>query len=257
MEGTPQPGISASAGDFSHFAPLDSSNITFIGDILPGKTIKTTQRIIVNVNTTPGAHSINYSFVYQTEDEQKVVDNQVITLLVYRLPSLQVDFSMEPGPIFVNQPNVLPLQVVNLSKQSVVLGNMLVAADDALLENNTALVGVIEPGFYFTLDTMITPFQVGPMEILVSVNFTDDFNQLRTFETTLLIDVVEMDGGDFYPGGDPFSPQDGFEDWEPQAVEETFWQKLLRVLKGLLGLDSGVRTEPVFFEDAMTPSNLP
>ena len=257
MEGTPQPGISASAGDFSHFAPLDSSNITFIGDILPGKTIKTTQRIIVNVNTTPGAHSINYSFVYQTEDEQKVVDNQVITLLVYRLPSLQVDFSMEPGPIFVNQPNVLPLQVVNLSKQSVVLGNMLVAADDALLENNTALVGVIEPGFYFTLDTMITPFQVGPMEILVSVNFTDDFNQLRTFETTLLIDVVEMDGDDFYPGDDPFSPHDGFEDWEPQTVEETFWQKLLRVLKGLLGLDSGVRTEPVFFEDAMTPSNLP
>ena len=135
-------------------------------------------------------------------------------------------------------------------------GEYAVAADDALLENNTALVGGLNRAST-SPDTMITPFQVGPMEILVSVNFTDDFNQLRTFETTLLIDVVEMDGGDFYPGGDPFSPQDGFEDWEPQAVEETFWQKLLRVLKGLLGLDSGVRTEPVFFEDAMTPSNLP
>jgi len=257
MEGTPQPGISGSTGDFTRFAPLDSSNITFIGDIPPGETIKTTQRIIVNVNTTPGAHSINYSFVYQTEDEQKVVDNQVITLLVYRLPSLQVDFSMDPGAFFANQPNILPLQVVNLSKQSVILGNMLVSANDALLENNMALVGVIEPGFYFTLDTMITPFQVGPMEILVSVNFTDDFNQARTFETTLLIDVVEMDVGDFYPDDDSFSPHDGFEDWEPPAIEETFWQKLLRVLKGLIGLDSGVKTDPVFFEDAMMPSDLP
>ncbi|MGI6741161.1 MAG: COG1361 S-layer family protein [Brevefilum sp.] len=257
LEGTPQPGISGGSGDFTLFAPLVSSNIQFIGDILPGETVEETQRIIVNVNTTPGAHSLNYSFVYLTEDGEKVVDNQVITLLVYRLPSLQVDFSMEPGPFFANQPNLLPLQVVNLGKQTVILGNMQVTASDALLENNIALVGAIESGFYFTLDSMITPYQAGPMEILVSVSFTDDFNQPQSYDTTLLVDVIEMDMGDFGEGDDQFPPFEDFDDWEPVPAEETFWQKLLRVLKGLIGLDSGVKTDPMFYGDEGFPSDLP
>jgi hypothetical protein len=256
-EGTPQPGISGSAGDFSIFAPLDSSNIKFIGDIKPGQTVVATQRIIVNVSTTPGAHSLDYSFVYLTENEQKVVDNQVITLLVYRLPSLQVDFSMEPGQFFANQPNILPLQIVNLGKQTVILGNMVVAASDAQLENNVALVGAIEPGFYFTLDSMITPYQAGPLEILVSVNFTDDFNQARVIETTLTVDVIEMEMGEFEPGEEQYPPGDGPDGWDFPPAEETFWQKIIRVLKGLIGLDSGIKTAPTGFSNEEMPIDLP
>lgn len=256
-EGTPQPGISGSAGDFTNFAPLDSSNIKFIGDILPGETVSATQRIIVNVSTTPGAHSLDYSFVYLTENELKVVDNQVITLLVYRLPSLQIDFSMEPDPFFANQPNILPLQIVNLGKQTVILGNMLVAASGAQLENNMALVGAIDPGFYFTLDSMIIPNQAGPMNILVSVNFTDDFNQARVFETTLTIDVIESDMGEFEPGEEQYPPVDGSDDWNFPQTEETFWQKIIRVLKGLIGLDSGIKTAPIGFSNEEMPIDLP
>lgn len=256
-EGTPQPGISGSSGDFTNFAPLDSSNIKFIGDIPPGKSITATQRIIVNVSTTPGAHSLDYSFVYLTENEQKVVDNQVITLLVYRLPSLHVDFYMEPGPFYANQMNTLPLQVVNLGKSAVVLGNMLVAASDAQLENNMALVGAIDPGFYFTIDTMIIPNQAGPLDVLVTVNFTDDFNQPRTFETTLTLDVMEMDMGGFEPGEEPYPPIDGPENWESPPTEETFWQKVIRVLKGLIGLDSGTGTSPVPMYSEEMPMDLP
>jgi hypothetical protein len=256
-EGTPVPGISGSAGDFTNFAPLESSNIKFIGDILPGESVTATQRIIVNVSTTPGAHSLDYSFVYLTENEQKVVDNQVITLLVYRLPSLHVDFYMEPGPFYANQMNTLPLQVVNLGKSAVVLGNMLIAASDAQLENNMALVGAIDPGFYFTIDTMIIPNQAGPLDVLVTVNFTDDFNQPRTFETTLTLDVMEMDMGGFEPGEEPYPPIDGPENWESPPTEETFWQKVIRVLRGLFGLDSGIRTAPVPMYSEEMPMDLP
>jgi len=256
-EGTPQPGISGSSGDFSNFAPLDSSNIKFIGDILPGESVSTTQRIIVNVNTTPGAHSLDYSFVYLTEDDQKVVDNQVITLLVFRLPSLQIDFSMEPGPFYANQPNILPLQVINLGKQAVILGNMVVAANDAQLENNMALVGAIDPGFYFTLEPMITPFQAGPLDILVSVNYTDDFNQPRVFETTLTIEVIEVETGDFEFGDETYPPGEDFGDADFQESTETFWQKLLRVIKGLLGLDSGVKSDPAPLIDEEVPPEFP
>ena len=94
---------------------------------------------------------------------------------------------------------------------------MQVTASDALLENNIALVGAIESGFYFTLDSMITPYQAGPMEILVSVSFTDDFNQPQSYDTTLLVDVIEMDMGDFGEGDDQFPPFEDFDDWEPSG----------------------------------------
>ena len=158
---------------------------------------------------------------------------------------------------FANQPNLLPLQVVNLGKQTVILGNMQVTASDALLENNIALVGAIESGFYFTLDSMITPYQAGPMEILVSVSFTDDFNQPQSYDTTLLVDVIEMDMDDFGEGDDQYPPFEDFDDWESAPAEETFWQKLLRVLKGLIGLGSGVKTDSMFYGDEGFPSDLP
>jgi hypothetical protein len=244
-EGTPQPGISGGEGEFTNFAPLDSSNVKFIGDIGPGESLQASQRIVVNVSTAPGAYSLKYSFVYTTESGAKVVDNQVITLLVYRMPIIEVGFYQEPGPIFANQPNYLPLQVVNLGKQSVVLGNMTISAGDAYLENSSALVGLVDAGFYFTLDTMLTPSQPGSLDVQISVNYTDDFNQPRTYSTVITLDVLEavpveevtpggMEGGEYSPDGSS-KPGDSFVNGG-----ETFWQKVVRFFKGLFGLDSGI-----------------
>jgi hypothetical protein len=245
-EGTPQPGISSGTGELANFAPLESSNVAYIGDIAPGETITCSQKIIVNVSTTPGAYSLKFSFIYVTEGGQKVVDDQSITLLIYQMPSLEIGFYQDTGPIYANQPNMLPLQIMNLGKKSVVLGNMQVTAEGAILENNIALVGPVEAGFYFTLDTIIIPESSGPLDVLISVKYNDDFNQPREYETTLTLDVVEppmspdlapedsskeeiIDGeAGFPPGGDA-----GYEN-------ESFWQKISRFFKGLIGLDSGI-----------------
>ena len=250
-EGTPQPGVSGSIGEFTNFAPLNSSNIQYIGDIPAGGSVTASQKIIVNVNTSPGAYSLKYSFIYNTESSEKVVDDQVITLLVYRLPVLEVGFYQDPGTLFAQQPNNLPIQVVNLGKQSVVLGNMQISADDAMLENNTALVGTIETGFYFTLDTILIPNQSGPLDLHISIKYTDDFNQSRVYETTLSVNVEEMvmnpedvntpeDGGSEISSG-VISSDDKF-----VSSPETFWDKIVRFIKGLFGLDSGLSTVDQF-----------
>ena len=242
-EGTPQPGISGGEGEFTNFAPLDSSNVKYIGDIEAGESIEASQRIVVNVSTSPGAYSLKYSFIYTTESGEKVVDNQVITLLIYKIPSIEVGFYQDPGPIYANQTNFLPLQIVNLGKQSVVLGNMLITAQDAILENNSALVGLVDAGFYFTLDTLLTPNQPGHLDLQITVNYTDDFNQPRTYSTVLSIEVLEaLPIEDWGPGGmengsDGSSSQFPIDSTIPGV--ETFWQKVLRVIKGLFGLDSG------------------
>jgi len=254
-EGTPQPGIAGGSGDFEKFAPMNSSNVNFLGDISPGASISTTQDIIVNVTTTPGAYSLKYSFIYSTDDGQRIVENQVITLLIYRMPSIEVGFYQDPGMMFANQPNNLPLQVVNLGKNSVVLGNMTVNADDASLENNSALVGVVEPGFYFTLDTLFIPTVSGEQEIRVKINYTDDFNQPRVYETSLSVEVAEMElppeGGEFPIDGDTGMPPD--DGWLPgeqgTAGDETIWQKVVRFFKGLFGLGSGIKDTEVPYQE--------
>jgi len=164
----------------------------------------------------------------------------VITLLVYSLPQVEVNFYRDPGMISVGMPNTLPLQVTNLGKKSSVLGNMKVTSPDADITNNVALVGALDPGGYFTLDSMVVPNQEGKLELDITIDYTDDFNQSRQITQTLTVDVSPAaeitpelqpgDGKGSIPGTDVTL----------QPTTESFWSKVGRFLKGLFGLDSGL-----------------
>jgi hypothetical protein len=232
-------GISGSSGEFTNFAPVGSSNVRFIGDINRGSSTVASQDLIVNVSTNPGAYPLKISFVYNDPRNNRLIDDQVITLLVYSIPVMDISFYRDPGILFSGQPNQLPIQIVNLGRKSAVLGNLRVEAPESELSNNVIFVGNLEPGGYFPLDATIIPFQPGTIEILVSIDYTDDFNQSQIISQALTIEVLESD---FI---EPESP--GFENGEggtpPPIQEESFWQKIKRFIFGLLGLDSGIKTE--------------
>lgn len=236
--GTPQPGgISGTSGDFTNFAPIGSSNIQSLGDFSPGYNLAAGQPLIVNVNTNPGAYPLKISFVYIDDQNHVLVDDQVITLLVYRLPSVEVSFYQPVYTLFTGQPNVLPLQVVNLGRNSIVLGNMKVTGVSGQFTNNSILVGTLDPGGYFTLDASYIPDAAGPTELTVTIDYTNDFNQSQAITKTLSVEVVEqpiieppINGGQ--NGGGEFIP----------PAPETFLQKIWRLILGLIGLDSGVAT---------------
>lgn len=248
--GTPQPGgISGGSSELTNFAPLGSSNLFYLGDIPTGAVYNAVQQLIVNVTTNPGAYPLKLSFVYVDEQGNHILDDQGITLLVYSLPQVEVGYYRDPGVFFAGQPNQLPLQVTNLGRTTTVLGNLKVSAENAEVTNNTSLVGSLEPGGYFTMDAMVVPSQPGTLEMLVNINYTDNFNQSRTLTETLSIEVQE--GGPAMGPGMPGEGMEGMQD--PMYVEgvmpvegmggmpsgpETFWQKVLRVLKGLVGLNS-------------------
>lgn len=238
--GTPQPGgVSGGSGDTSIFAPIGSSNLLFLGDIASGAVTRSSQQVIVNVSANPGAYTLKLSLVYTDMRGHQLVDDQVITLLIYQLPQVEVNFYRDPGMIYAMQPNQLPIQIVNLGRKSFVFGNMTVTADNASLMNNTMLVGALEAGGYFPLDVMAVPNQSGPLELKVALNYTDDFNQPRTIVQTLQIDVQDMptdQGG--MPGGDPGMYPGGEVPVEPVAADETLWDTVLRFIRGLFGLNS-------------------
>ncbi len=246
-------GVSGGSGDLSNFAPIGSSNVQSLGDLLPGTALTASQQLIVNVSTNPGAYPLKVSFAYVDDSNRSFVDDQVITLLVYSPPLIEISFYRDPGMFFAGQPNLLPLQVVNIGKKSTILGNMTVTSQGADLSNNVILVGPLESGNYYTLDATVIPFAPGTLSLDVTVKYTDDFNQPQEIVQSLTVEVAEASVVEPEPGG---SQGPGFPG-EPgpfPPTQETLWQKILRFFRGLLGLDSGI-SEPQPGE--MPPEGIP
>ena len=243
-------GISGASGEFTNFAPIGSSNVQSLGDFVPGSIVNAVQPLIVNVTTNPGAYPLKISFSYVDEHNNLFTDDQVITLLVYRLPLVEISFYQDPNPVFAGQPNLLPLQVVNLGRNSVVLGNMRVEGETGQFSNNVILVGALDSGGYFTLDATYIPDQPGPINFIVSIDYTNDFNQPQIITKTLSVDVQEMmisepGNGTDNGGGEVIS-----------QAPETFLHKIWRFILGLIGLDSGLDTNQT--SGAVQPSeNVP
>jgi hypothetical protein len=234
--GTPgSGGISGGSGEFTNFAPLGASNVQFLGSLEVGDAVSATQPMVVNLTTQPGAYPFKITFVYNTPGGARLVDDQVITLLVYVKPQVEVSFYQDPGAVFVGQTAALPLQISNTGRSGAILGNMTVTADFGQVFNNTILVGYIDRGGFFLFDSQLVPDQPGPVTVTVTINYIDDFNQAQQIVQTLTLEA--MDAGPIDPG---FPDNGGVE--PPPVVTETFWQKLWRFIRGLLGLDSAPPT---------------
>jgi len=145
--GTPQPGgVSGGSGEFTNFAPVGTSNVQSLGDMGAGGSVQASQELIVNVSTNPGAYPMKVTFSYLNDKGEVVNDEQVITLLVYSLPNLDISFYRPLDMLFAGQPAALPIQVVNLGKRTAVLGNITITTDSGMVENGTSLVGALDAG---------------------------------------------------------------------------------------------------------------
>jgi hypothetical protein len=245
--------VGGAGSDLTNFAPLGSSNVVYLKDVHAGQKMQTDLQLIVNVNTNPGAYPLKISFVYDDIKGNRLIDDQVITLLVYSLPQVEVSFYTSVEGLMVGQPGMLPLQVTNLGRKSAVLGTMRVSAKGAELTNNSSLVGVLDTGGYYTFDVSIVPQKAGTLPLQVSINYTDDFNKVRTITQELEVEVMDAPPADMLG---PLGPDGMPLDEMPMQATETFWQKLLRFIKGLIGLDSAA-PEPAMPEMPPVEERMP
>ena len=262
-------GVTGSGADLTNFAPVGKSNVVLLGDMAAGASQSTTQSFVVNVTTQPGAYPLRTSFVYTDPKGNRQVDDQVITLLVYQLPQLEVSFYRDPGVINAGNFTTLPLQITNLAKKPVVLGNVTVTAPSGELSNNTMLIGALDPGGYFTLDASYMPAEAGPLKLNFEIRYSDDFNQLRTYNTSLDLEVqpaIEMPAlvPQLDENGNPIldemgnpimvDPNQQFNGGEaPQVTEESFWTKIWNAIKSFFGIGATVTPTEVPFENDAKP----
>jgi hypothetical protein len=251
-DGTPQPGgVSGGSGEFTNFAPVGASNVQTLGDLVAGGAVQASQNLIVNVSTNPGAYPMKITFSYLNDKGEVINDEQVITLLVYSLPNVDVSFYRPPDPFFVGQPGALPLQIVNLGKRLAVLGTLKIESANGTIENGTSLIGSLDAGGYFTLDAMVIPEQSGPVELNITIDYTDDFNQSRTINRTLELEVME---GFVEPTLDPsLENGGGVTEGVSSSSGESVWQKIWRFIRGLFGLDSAPPAPPSNSDPGVDP----
>ena len=102
--------------------------------------------------------------------------------------------------------------------------------EDPCWEKNTATVGTISTGDFYSIDALFTPAQAGEQEIHVVIEYTDAFNQSKTIENTLKINVEEAP--EPYPGEN----EGGINSADMQPV--SLWGRIVQFFKGLIGLDS-------------------
>jgi hypothetical protein len=220
-------GTPGAGGDFSTFAPQNSSNVQFLGDLAPGAALTARQALTVSGTARAGSYTLRFSFTASDEQGNTYTDEQVITVLVQNPPLLEVGFSEEPEPFVEGAASALPLQVINRGQTSVTLGNMKVTAPGARLSNNISLVGAVDAGNFFTLDATIIPEAEGPLELTITFDYTDAFNQLQTITKTLTIQV-EDSGLDPAGEGSVGSPGESVDTREAGSWGERLWQAILR-----------------------------
>lgn len=273
--GTPQAGgVGGAGGDVSNFAPVGNSNVILLGDVPVGGTLNPEQEFIVNVTTNPGAYPLKLSFVYTDAKGVRMVDDQVITLLVYSLPQLEFSFYQPvEGMITAGQMGSLPIQITNLSRKSVVLGNVIVTSPNGEMTNNSILVGTLDPGGYFTFDPMFMPYSEGETSINFEIRYTDDFNQLRTYNSSLsVIANPPMEMPTPYPlldeNGNPVLDKDGnpvmvdpmnpFPEGNPQepTSQPGFFARIWNAIKSFFGFGSGSNNNGIPPTESGTDSGI-
>lgn len=231
-------GITGAEADFSGFSPYNTANLRHVGDILPKDTLTLICPMIVNTDTKPGVHIFKISLAYFGEDgTSKYLDNQVITILIHRIPRIEISFYRDTGLLQVGNPGLLPVQVLNIDNQNLLVSSLEVSASESIITPISVQVGVIETGGYFTQDFNILPGQPGPVEIMLKVNYIDEFNQDQFIEKVMALNIEEISMPVFE---EPSSENHEVNQPNPQNQgNPNFLVVLWRLLLGFLGLNSG------------------
>jgi len=208
------------------FAPLHSSNVRFVPHLATGAMVEVTQQLVVDGGADPGAYGLPVALAFDDTRGTRHSDSQLISLLVRRRPHFQIGFYRPVEVATIGVPFELPVEVTNIGRMLVNVSTLEVSSTQLEISAGSLYLGPLDGGTTGSLEAEAVAHDSGTVEVVVSVHYLDDFEQPQVVTKTLTVEVQE-------PVEIPTDAGEG-----PQEQEEGFWDKVLRFLRGLLGLGS-------------------
>ena len=216
------------------FIPVGAGNVVFVSEIEAGSSLEITRRLVVDGSADPKAYNLPIALGYDDAEGTRQQEVQRLSLVVRRRAELQATFYQEPESMAVGSPTPLSLELVNVGLSAVNVVE--VTARSAQMEikaEGAPFIGPVEIGGSAPVDMTVTPRERGSAEIVISVLYRDDFNQLQELTRTLRVDVTAGLGS----SAGPTMPRTPGQMERVQPVE-TMWQKIMRAIRGFLGFGS-------------------
>ena len=223
------------------FIPLKSGNVIFVPAVPQGESVEVSRRLLVDGSADTKAYNLPIELAYDDPRAARHTDVQRLSLIVRKRPELQISFYRQPEMLAVGMPGQVALELINVGRSAVNITEIAPTSPQMDVEvAGLPFVGPLDPGGSAPLDLSITPQEGGEVELLLSIGYRDDFNQVQTITQTLTLDVGGGPGG---APGVPGSPSSGPKPGQPtepvsDPTSETLVQKIGRALKGFFGFGS-------------------
>jgi hypothetical protein len=101
-------------------------------------------------------------------------------------------------------------------------------------------IGTLDGGGTFTIDTDFTPGKAGVQTVKVGITYQDNFKNMQTITREIPITVAAQASAQGQQGAIAATQAAarGTAGSAAQTGSETFWQVLLRFIRGMIGFDS-------------------
>jgi hypothetical protein len=238
-------------GSLKPFAMLNSANVRYFDGINAQQILKVTFDLIVsgkaeaNIYNLPvkispleggGNNPPNTTPAPTTEAEggnppaSSSATNSfsaIVSLLVVDQPQLKMTWTGGTAPYLqASMPTLLSLEISNIGTSTINISTIDLTSPQMDITNTGVLVGQLAAGTSTTVEVNAFPYQEGPADILVTVNYVNALNSAKVIEQTFSLTIDPIPPTPEVPDGGGETPTDN----------ETPW--ILRVIFGFLGIST-------------------
>ena len=190
-----------------------------------GETIAVVQRLIIEGGADAGAYSLPVALSFDDARGTRHSDSQLISLLVRRRPHFQIAF-YRPVPLAtIGVPFDLPVEVTNIGRNLTNISTLEISSGELVISDGSLFIGPLDGGTSGSMEATALAVEGGAADLLVTVNYLDEFEHPQVVTETLTVHVEE--------------PVVIEEQADEEPVERGGpWDVALRILRALLGLGS-------------------